>query len=456
MTTRSKFVIAITQFILCLIVLLSSNTTFNIVISLMNFVLGITFVFLEKRRILTFVVIFATLSYILHMGWMIAVHLFGYKSSFLAFPSQIVNLSILLCMLCHTAFFWGGGSSGKRRIKPLINSKYKIDKGTIADVGLLCCVLGAYSKVNLMIKQLIVAQLQGYSGVSAEEFGIDGILAQFYYVGVLLLIAGLKDKKNTARVILLIASIIEIISMFTGGRIYAISMIIAIAYVYFVMVEKPKKRMIFFGIVAALGLSAVMSIIATVRTHGGISIENLLFAAELSTDNPILMFLAEMGGTMIDIIYAISDFPEYTSYGLGMSYIDSMLSVIPYYEANIASEVNLYFIKGFRTYYSLGGSWIGEAFYNFGWLSFIFCFFVGKLFGKIENVFDRCEKKGDYTGVLIMLPFIFYFIGYARDYFYKFVTAIQVCLVVLFIGYIISIIKRKHQPMAISINTNNL
>lgn len=443
--TRSKLIVAFIQLVLCAVVLVSSNTTFNVGISVLNFAFGIYFVYLCKGKLLTFVVIFASLSYILHMGWLIAVNLFGFKSSFLAFPQDVVNLSILLCMLCHTAFFWGGGVSDNKyiRIKPLINFNQRIDRITIVNLGILCCILGVYSKFNIMIKQLMTAQIYGYSVSSAEEIGINGILVQFYYVGVLLLIAGLKEKKNFARIILLIAIIFEIVSMLSGSRIYSISMILAIVYVYFAFVQRPKKSMIVFGVLAAYILSMAMSVIASIRTLGGFDIENVLFAAESSNDNPILMFMAEMGGTMIDVIYGITDFPGHTSYGLGMTYIDSILSVIPYYENNIANEVNLYFIKGFKSYEYLGGSWIGEAYYNFGWLSCLFCFFVGKVLGKFDSIFDRCAMTGDYTGALILLSFLFYIIGYARDYFYKFVTAIQVCLVVLVLGYVLNIILSK-------------
>lgn len=403
-------------------------------------ILEIIIIYEKSGRIFCFSNIFLILSYILHMGNLVSVCLLQYENNYIvSLEKKALISSIQFFMLCHLFFTIGNVFTNKKSIR-LKGINYNISLKELEQVGWISLCVGIIPRVYLDCRQISL-QLNG-DYVSAlntiNKNGIIGILALFFYVGVTILMYTSANHLIRARVILISVTVWEIITMLSGSRIFAISLIAVLFYIYFLKVKSPKmKTMILFG-VGAVGISVIMAIIAQVRMQGSFNINDIqnILRGDMINQNPIIAFLAEMGGTMKSLVYSIQDFPSYSNYAYGKSYIQTFISAIPFVGEKLVNENYLVFKYNFRSHRYLGGSWLGEAYYNFSWFGCIFCFFIGKCTYKI----DFTLANGDNTNNIVKLfclTFLFYFIRYIRDYFGGFAQPIQICLVLLVFIFII-------------------
>lgn len=422
------------------------NRTFCTIISLIILFLSFVIIKVANGSVFTFVSLVLILSYILHMGTYVATELFKYRDNFLDFDRKTTCTAILFVSLCHVALTMGSVIKFKKRrkIKSLI--RFQVTEKILNNVGTFCTILGIFPRIYIDINQIRLQMSGDYlkSLAQIRQYGWISVLAQFFYVGILILIFTSNRNKIRGRVILLSTCIWEVVTMLSGGRIYAISFILAMLYVYCIRVEKPNiKQCMLIGIFVYI-LCLVMSTIATIRRTGGFSYEILWqsVTSSFGENNPILKMLVEMGGTMKSVIFSMDNFPSYSEYAYGKSYIESIVSLIPFFGEKITNINHMIYIYNFKVSSYMGGSWLGEAYYNFSWFGCVYCYILGRVIGKFEALIKEDEHNGNYINSIIILSFIFYIITYMRDYFVRFTTPIQVCLVVLFFAYCIKNIQR--------------
>lgn len=438
------------QILLIILITVCNNRKVWIISSLFILIFSYFYIKMEKGRLLTFMTIFLTLSYVLHMGQYIVIEFFSYDSNFLNAPNKVTCSSILFINICHISFVIGSTKLTRRKKKISTLFLYRLDKQILYYIGCFCIVCGVVPRLYIDINQMLL-QINGNYSESLEQmtqYGWISILAQFFYVGVLILIFLSNSNVFRARIILFIVCLWEIFTMLSGGRIYAISFIISMIYIYCLRVEKPTiKTIIIIGVIVYFGC-IIMNIVADMRVTGGFSLNNVIKEVKDSfgKDNPIILFIAEMGGTMKSMLYSVINFPAYSEYAYGRSYIESIITAIPFADSILPIDDNhLVFIKHFRSSSYLGGSWLGEAYYNFSWLGFIVCYLWGKWIGKFENIFAEDTIENNYSRTLVILTFIFYIITYTRDYFARFATPIQMCGVLFVLSYCVGKIKQSLQ-----------
>lgn len=434
------------QFSICVLVLISSNIKWNIVLSVIHLILGLFVLKLDKGLWISFVAIFNILSYILHMGNLLAVRVFGYDNTYLnSFEDTVINQSIFFVMMCHTALIMGAVIKKWKTWKIKTPIKLEISEKRLEQLGWICLAIGILPRlfidINLILLQINGGYLKSLSQVT--HFGWKSVLAQFFYIGVVILLFLSKHQRLRARIILIIVTIWEVITMLSGGRIYAVSFIVVLIYIYCVRIETPRLSAGLFLGVAGYCLLLLLNIAAQIRMEGGFRALELYTAAKLSfgEENQVLKILCEMGGTIATVFYSLINFPSYSSFAFGASYIETILAIFPYFENNFVNINHLIYIYNFQYNSYLGGSWIGEVFYNFSYCGFLYAYILGRTFGQFEKIFEQNEKCNNYAVSLIVLTFLFYTITYIRDYFARFGTAIQVCAVLLVISYFLSNIK---------------
>ena len=434
------------QIFACYFCFVANNIRIGVFLSLFQLITSIFIIYLLYNKIFTFGFVLITISYILHMGNLFATQFLGNDNVYLyRLSNSTINKGILFFMLCHCLLIIGIGLGYKGGYSYGFNNWFHITKSQFTQMGVICTLIGIGPRLYIDYQQ-ILTQINGDYLESLDQlsqYGIVNILAQFFYVGILTLIFISDTNKWRARVLLCTVSFWEVITMLSGGRIYAISLIIAMIYIYVARVEKPTKKQVVVAFILIYFLCSIFTTVSSIRVGGSISFETLSQSLinSFGKDNPIISTLVEMGGTFMSLGLSIDNFPSYNSYGYGKSYISSVLSVIPLYENYIADINDLIFIYGFRSHLTLGGSWLGEAYYNFSWFGCLVCLFVGKFIAKFENIIKIDEKNNCYFGSIFIVTFIFYIILYTRDYFYRFATTIQVFLVVFVIS-ILPVIKK--------------
>lgn len=390
--------------------------------------------------------IFIILSYILHMGNLVFVCLLQYKNDYIVSldKSTLIN-SILFFMLCHLFFVLGTVFVGRRSIKINMKKKHNISFKVLEQVGWISLFIGIIPRIYIDCKQISM-QLNGdYLNAlnNINKYGIVGILALFFYVGAAIVMYTSVNHRIRARIILVLITIWEMITMLSGGRIYAMSLIIVLFYLYCLKIEQPKMKTVVLGGIAGGVISIIMAVISRVRIVGSFNtsdIQNML-SGDFLNQNPIISFLVEMGGTMKSLAYSIQDFPSYSNYALGKTYLETIISVIPFIGEKIVDIKNLVYIYNFRSFMYLGGSWLGEVYFNFSWLGCIICFFIGRWIFRIDKTLEDNNENNNIV-TMFCLAFLFYIIRYTRDYFYGFAQPIQVCVVLLMMSIIVNLFNK--------------
>lgn len=434
---QKLLIIFLIQAVICLICFMADNIRLGVFLSFIHFCFSVLAIHVATKKIITFGLIFLSISYALHMGNLFATQFLGSSNTYLySLSDTTICKGILYFLLSHTALAIGLCSASRKRILP--RAPYPIcaiDKGRFMQMGILCTLVGVLPRIYIDYQKIKIQLSGDYLATFQISYGWLGILAQFFYVGILTILFLSGNHKNRARFILISVSLWEIATMLSGGRMDAISFVIAMVYVYITKVERPRAKHVVLAFVILYGLSAVMSAVATIRRNGAFDAGMLgsYILASIGKDNPIVSMLVEMGGTFISLGSSIDNIPSYHPFGYGKTYISTVFSIIPAYESHIADIKDLIYIYAFADHAYLGGSWLGETFYNFSWFGCLFALVWGKIIGRFETIIKHDETNGSYLGSVFIVVFMYYMILYARDYFYRFTTTIQVFIVCVFV-----------------------
>ncbi len=413
-----------------------------VILTVGQLVLEILILYEKCGRLFCFPNIFLVLSYVLHMGNLMSVILFGYENKYIvSIENTVLINSICFFMLCHFLYTIGGVLANGRNVTfKGINSNVCL--GLLERTGWISLLVGIVPRIYIDYKQISLQLKGGYLDAlhNMTQYGIVGILALFFYAGVAILMYTSENHPIRARVILATVTIWEIITMLSGSRIYAISLIIVLFYLYFLKIKQPRAKTMILFCTGVIGISVIMTIISQIRDGGSFDISDIqnIISGDGGVQNPIIAFLAEMGSTMKSLAYSIKDFPSYNDYAYGKSYIYSLISAIPYIGDKLVDENYMVFIRNFKMNSYLGGSWIGEAYYNFSWGGCFFCLIVGMCISKVDCVLVDDESNNIIK--LLCLTFLFYIVRYSRDYFCGFAQPIQVFLVLLAVLFVFKIL----------------
>ena len=199
---KKILILFLLQLFFCISMLLFQNIVYATLISCIIFVMNIYEIKYSKNTIVSLAVIFLILSFILHFGNLVSVNLFGYQNDYLNLDINYTMNAIIFANLCHIAFSTAVSMQSTRVNK--YNSKkrsiYVLDSRTFLRVAIVATLVGIIPKIYIDITQISNQTLLGYEDSLSQvtQYGVTSILAQFFYVGVLMLIFALKGNKRTA------------------------------------------------------------------------------------------------------------------------------------------------------------------------------------------------------------------------------------------------------------------
>lgn len=326
-------------------------------------------------------------------------------------------------------FFFGIGCeiSKKKRIK----KRKTISNQSLILIGAALIVIGIIPKLSINYSQLLASQQKGYLNSYTINLAGRGTLATFVYSGIMILLFAFRDKKVICSCIFLISALYEMIFMFSGNRYMSLSLLICMFLIYFRCVNKKnrvKAGQIFIVVFIAFVGVAFLNTIREIRLNSGsVNMFMEVFLYQLK-NNPIISLGLEMGGTMNTVILSIERFPASIDYAWGKTFTSFILSV---FKLNSDAQRNyLYYIYNFSAHESLGGSFIGELYYNFSYLGAVGGIIFGVITAKIEYMFEEIERNR--FSAILTFPLMLYSFSYIRGYFDAYRIAIY-HIVVIFI-----------------------
>ncbi len=254
---------------------------------------------------------------------------------------------------------------------------------------------------------------------STAESGIASMFGYFAFVGIaILIIEYSKSNKKKAEMITIATILYLITSMLYGGRGQQLTIILFYVYVYFKCIRKLKlKSVIMLGILGWL-LLILLNAIFMIRLNGFPTIDELIWAFQKSlASDPVLKIIEELGGTQYTVVLAMDKIKSLSEATLGTTY----LSALPLVFINIKGALDPFirlshFARLLDTPY-IGGTYIGELFYNFRYLGIILAPTIGWFVNYISQKVDRHIHAKDSIKIAYYIPLFTHTLWWVRDAF---------------------------------------
>jgi hypothetical protein len=117
--------------------------------------------------------------------------------------------------------------------------------------------------------------------------------------------------------------------------------------------------------------------------------------------------LREFGDTFKTLCFAIDFIPNYSAHNYGKTYIFGLLNIFPKLPSELAEYLknDFTFVNAFPESYrtNIGGSYLGELYYNFGSIGSVFAFLIGLFIGYINNRIEENVKSSNWLNFAILM-----------------------------------------------------
>lgn len=316
-------------------------------------------------------------------------------------------------------------------VSKLHKSKSK-DKNRISEsnsrvifiIGLIFLCISIVPKLSIDINKMILYAQGGYLNTyNIETRGSILLLSQFFEISIIMILISKRNSKYVANFVYYSSTFYSVITMFNGNRFMSVVFIIASSYIYFNLVKKITfKTFLIASGICYIGMS-ILTTIGEIRQKAVVDINQIYDIINKNMQDSVLFdILGEFGTTNTTLIYSIMFSPVTIGYNYGMTYFYAFLKmIIPNAHSFLnISKSEFGFVFKFPGLYSnnLGGSYLGEAYYNFGYFSYIFVFFIGLLIGYIDKKIIRAIANQELVLLSILMLFFMKIIIWCRDYFY--------------------------------------
>ncbi len=248
------------------------------------------------------------------------------------------------------------------------------------------------------------------------------IITPFFKHSILLLLLSYVKEKKKALIILIIAVVYLFLSMLSGARINALIYIIVYSFVYvklYIGKFSLRETLVMGSIVIAI--MVLVPAISNIRGAGDMSISTVLEASSAihSDKGSVSSIAEEFGDSQITLIYTMM-FTK--SFNCGLTYPLSFLQISPKLPSSWMTFLDSQFMytESLPATYkaTLGGSCIGEAYYNFGWLGMLFFLFVGMFVKKLDAKICFCRKE-NFIKFLLYISILPGLVMWVRGAFYQ-------------------------------------
>lgn len=390
-------------------------------------------------------ILFLIISYLFHMG-NITCTMFFLKGDlgelFWGIEKQTCVSACRFVLISMFFLVLGILYRPKYKIKYVKKNEISISNQNIFFIGVIFLCVGVIPKLTVDINKLVVGITRGYLAIYDIELSGKAGLGTLVYSGIICIIIAKRKNIFLCRVIIILTSAYEGVMMFSGGRYMSLSMIITMCFVYINYIEKINwKKLMQYSVCVILGLA----FINTVRELRSMGIVLSMFVEEYFTqlqNNPIINEMLELGGTLRTVVLSVESFPMYADFAYGSTYWKFFLYVISGAKEIFSIDMrDMTFIFRFPYQYqmALGGSYLGEAYYNFGWFGVFFSYIVGILVGRIGK---RLENTEQLNKNIFCFPIILYSFSYIRGYVASYRIAVYHIMIMLVLCFLIKLQKR--------------
>ncbi|PRR81763.1 O-antigen polysaccharide polymerase Wzy [Clostridium vincentii] len=358
--------------------------------------------YLSKVKLFSLSGFFVGFSYIFHFGQIMILAISeNYQFTILNYSRWLnsewfkdaIELSLLVIMMVVLGMLLSPIPSSKKSFRVLEESDNLYKK-----MGWIILIISLPVRFIIDFQAIRTSAQAGYLAVFELEFsGVAYQIASFYVIGIVFLLIAYRKNIKKANLIFIITCAYNAISMLSGGRGRAMINILLVIYIFFTVVKKIRVRQVVTFFLIGYVVIMVLNALTTLRTEGISSVNQLFVAIRTSENNPFLRILEEFGGTIYTVYQSILYVPNQLDYSFGATYLYSLSQIFLNFNG-LLNDVGIAasFSKNISDGSPMGGSYIGELYYNFGYFSIMGGLFIGVFVNKISLKIEQCINDCDF------------------------------------------------------------
>lgn len=325
----------------------------------------------------------------------------------------------------------------EKRIHPIVTKKANLYNYNCNWVSIAKTII--YStfivKFSLDLTTLFISLNSG--GVAARIWVNKFPNVLLYYgkislVGFALLILALKHEPKKQLKIFMFVEIYILIMMVSGIRSENVGYLVVFLFIYIASREKivKFKDAILYAAISFFVLSFIVTV-GEFRLSSDKSMESLfaIWESSYKEKNVILGIFDTCGDTGYTSHAVIHNYLPYHQTSCGTSYYKGFAAIIPNILPGVVDFGQITEESSFpiilqrsgslsHSYENIGGSLIGEFFFNFGLVGGVIAALIFGLFiGWISRNSSYCFERKNYYNLILFIPIMFATIYWVRDYF---------------------------------------
>jgi oligosaccharide repeat unit polymerase len=331
---------------------------------------------------------------------------------------MIIHLAVLIASFIY---IYSTKSKDKKK-----TDKKPIDIGILSSFGLLLFIFSFLPKIIIDIRLFGYVSQGGYLSIySNPPTGTILLMlysmAGFFYPSVYVLLYCVRYKKLQWNILFYGVICYSLAYGFLIGNRGIMFMFIVslILFRHFIYKKFTKRETLILGFFALFVLM-LSSTIALTRNLAKNNITSGSIVKNIEGYNLVYSSISEFGGTAMSLLVGMRVVPNILPFGKGISYLASSALIIPdplglltrlYPYASFSGVLNDY-------HEGLGGSFIAEAYYNFGDYGFIFMGILGIILGiyLVKMDLGKYFKENSTSIIWVSLMYLA-LLMYVRDQF---------------------------------------
>lgn len=402
--------------LICIFAVIMSTIVDLAVLIKVQVILNIIFLIRKSGKYVSAGLVFFILICLFHYGRLIV----STPDSFESISDDLLCQSIKFAIISISAISLGYFLSVKGRMAEMTNMNVElssVDLNKLRKISAWIITLTIIPLVYIDFIKIQYTLVNGYVGINTlgEQNMFVKYMSSFTTLtrpAVLLLMLSYYHQPRKARLVLITFCAYSLITMFSGSRATPMIYIVSIVVLY---VKLYVKR---FNLYSLIFLTTIIVLVfyilpvITVLRQGAFDIGDVVATpSEIENDGGRMTAVAsEFGGTLVSLIYAI----QFTySYNYGLTYLLGFITISPKIPQSLLPlmSTQLTFTNSFPVnfQYTLGGSCLGEAYFNFGWFAPVFCVFIGFLVAKLDKDLVVIKKENLIRSIILItaMPYIF-------------------------------------------------
>lgn len=427
------------------------------IVAVMHF--AITVFLIKSHGFFSLSKIFVLLLYLFNFGQVILYGIldpnYRYVNSITQYPKEIYTKALMLAFMCISFTAVGIITNvdsqenidySNNNLDELNNYKSNLSKS----IGIVILVISLPFQAYISFSNIMASKVVGYT--NAFNGGFIFSIGSLAVIGFAMMIV----SSRRYNFLFIIAACFYLVSMISGDRDMPVINLLLLLYVYsfrnIALFQKQKFRKIVVIIILVYAGFMFLESIEVMRSGGAFDINSFQSAFEKTANRGVIKSACYEFGSTIYTTSATIDYLNKTSgFGYGTTILFSPLAALPNFLININSfiEGNLnyglilqkYGISGIWS--NIGGSYVGELVYNFGYLSIVFAFVFGRIISSISNKLDSFLVNEDYYHASYYFGLYVGFVYWVRAYFYNGARVFVWSSIIIFILSQISA-HRKH------------